>query len=161
MRKFAIQVILLLVVIAGAFFFFKQDGQIPDLPFLPQAPVFKQLKVNNVVLKVEIADTQTKRSKGLGGRESLASDEGMLFVFDKPDKYPFWMKGLTFPLDFIWIRGDTVVDITPDASPPTVGQQDSSLIIFQPKEEVNKVLEANGGTVQRINIKVGDVISLN
>lgn len=161
MKKFAIQAVLLIVIIGLAFYFFKQDAQIPELPFLPQPPLVKELQINNTNLKVEVADTRSKRSKGLGGRESLASDEGMLFVFEKEDKYPFWMKGLTFSLDFVWIRGDTVVDITQNVPPPAAGQQDSSLTIYQPKEEINKVLEVNGGTVQRLNIKAGDVISLN
>lgn len=161
MKKFTIQAILLLVVIGVGIIFYKQSIEIPELPFLPQPPIVKQLQINNAMLKVEIADTQSKRSKGLGGRESLASDEGMLFMFDKPDRYPFWMKGLTFPLDFVWIRGEKVVDITQSVQPPAQGQETSSLPIYQPKEEVNRVLEVNAGTAERLNIKVGDIIFLN
>ncbi len=38
----------------------------------------------------------------------------MLFLFDKPDYYPFWMKGMKFPLDILFIRGSTIVSIRRD-----------------------------------------------
>lgn len=160
MKKFTVQAILLIAVIGFAIFFFNTKGQIPNLPFLPQQPVFKELQIDDTKIKVEVADTQAKRSKGLGGKQSLASDEGMLFVFPKADKYPFWMKGLAFPLDFVWIRGEVVVDILQDVQPPSPGQTDDSLPIYLPREEVDKVLEINAGTIQRLDIKVGDAIKL-
>lgn len=156
MKKFIIQFVLLIAAIGIAIFIYKQNLIITNLPFLPERPVSGQLQINGANFKVEVADTQKKRSKGLGGRESLASDEGMLFVFPKPDKHPFWMKGLTFPLDFIWIKGDTVVDLLQNIPPPAPGQTDESLPIYSSKEDVDKVLEVNGGTTQRLNIKVGD-----
>lgn len=156
MKKFAIQFTLLILVIAGAVFFFRQSPDISNLPFAPKQPVFKELKINGNKLKVEIADTQDKRSKGLGGREKLASDEGMLFVFPKRDRYPFWMKGLSFPLDFIWIREGKIVDLLRNVQPPAPGQTDALLPIYQSIEEVDEVLEVNGGVTERLNIKVGD-----
>lgn len=160
MKKFIIQFVLLIAVIGIATFLFKQKPDITNLPFLPEQPVFKELQINQVKLKVEVADTQKKRSKGLGGRESLASGEGMLFILPKPDKYPFWMKGLSFPLDFVWISGEKIVDLLQNIQPPTPGQTDESLPIYQSKEDVDKVLEVAAGTVQRMNIKVGDTIKL-
>ena len=160
MKKFLFQATLLIIGIFAALFFFKQNPSLKGLPFVPVETEFKQLQVNNVILKVEVADTQAKRRQGLGGRESLASDSGMLFIFPKPEKPPFWMKGLSFPLDLIWIRGDMVVDIFQDIQPPTPGQKDESLSIYQSKENVDEVLEVNAGTVRRLNIKVGDKVSL-
>lgn len=160
MRKFTIQALFLIVVIGTAIYLFNNQTEIVNLPFLPEKPVFKELAINDVKLKVEAADTQAKRSRGLGGRQSLASDEGMLFIFPKPDKYPFWMKGLTFPLDFIWIRGERVVDVLQNIQPPAPGQEDTSLPIYQSKEEIDKVLEVTAGTVQRLNIKAGDTIKI-
>ncbi|EKD90066.1 MAG: hypothetical protein ACD_32C00048G0002 [uncultured bacterium] len=158
MKKFTIQFILLILVIAGAVFFFQQNLDLSNLPFVPKQSVFKELEINGNKLKVEVADTQDKRSKGLGGREKLASGEGMLFVFPKQDRYPFWMKGLSFPLDFIWIRGGEIVDLLHNVQPPAPGQTDASLPIYQSIEEVDKVLEVTGGTVERLNIKVGDKV---
>ena len=120
----------------------------------------RKLQINDAMLKVEIADTKEKRSKGLAGRQSLATDEGMLFVFPKADKYPFWMKGLSFPIDFVWINGDKVTDILSNVPPPSSGQTDESLAIYSSNQEVDKVLEVSSGTVQRLNIKAGDTVKI-
>ena len=154
MKKFIIQSILLILVISVAvyFYIFTSRGGL----ITPQS----SLIINGITINVEIADTQAERNKGLGGREALASDEGMLFVFEKQDKYSFWMKGLKFPLDFIWIKGDTVVEISENIQPPQIGQSDQTLPVYSSKENVDKVLEVGVGTIQRLNIKVGDTIIL-
>lgn len=161
MKKFVIQSVLLILVIGVALFIFNpMSSKTPDIPFLPQPAKFSTLQINGENIKVEIADTALKRSKGLGGRKSLGENEGMLFIFDKVDKHPFWMKGLTFPLDFIWIRDDAIVDILPNIQPPQKGIPDSSLPIYTSKVAADKVLEVNVGTVQKYDIKVGDLIKL-
>lgn len=160
MKKFLLQAVLLIIVIGVALFFFKQSPELSNIPFVPQTTKSVQVEINNNILKAEVADTQAKRSKGLSGRQSLASDEGMLFVFDNSGKHPFWMKGLSFPLDFIWINNNQVVDLTADVPPPVLGQSDVSLPIFQSKEDANKVLEVNAGTIQKLNIKVGDSVQI-
>lgn len=158
MKKFAFQSIALLIIIFAALAFY--SSKIPINFFLPTQLPTGEVFVNGVTLKVEVADTQQARNKGLGGRESLASDSGMLFVFEKVDKYPFWMKGLKFPLDFIWIRNDTIVDFLENIQPPKPDQTDQSLTIYGPKVAVNKVLEVSAGTIGRLNIKLGDKIKV-
>lgn len=162
MKKFATQSILLIIITALALVFFGPTSKSTklELPFLPKPAVFKQLQIKDNRLKVEIADTPQKRSKGLGGRVSIASDEGMLFIFDKADKYSFWMKGVNFSLDFVYIKDNRIIEILPNIQPPSEGQTDKSLAIYQPKEEINMVLEISAGTSQRLNIKVGDKILL-
>lgn len=160
MKKFTFQFVLIILGLFAALAIYKFNPNVTGLPFVPERPVFKELQIDSTKLKVEIADTQSKRAKGLGDRENLASDGGMLFIFSKPGKQAFWMKGMKFALDFVWIRGDTVVDIFPNIPPPAQGQSDTSLPIYQSKEEVDKILELGGGIVQRLNIKVGDTIKI-
>ena len=163
MKKFLVQFILLLLLIGGSLFFFSPTNQSSklDLPFLPQQPTFSKLEISGATLKVEIADTDSKRNKGLSGRDFLDQDQGMLFVFPKAEKYAFWMKGMKIPLDFIWIRDETVVDLLSNIQPPNVGVKDESLPIYSSKSEFNKVLEVNAGVIGRLNIKVGDSIKLS
>lgn len=158
MKKFLVQFVALIIVIAGALLLY--TGSLPSLPFIPEQAKYSELTINETKLKVEIADTQEKRSKGLGGRESLATDQGMLFIFQKADKHSFWMKGLKFPLDFIWIKGGQVVDITINIKPPDPNQKDKDLPIYVSKTEADKVLEVNAGIIERLNIKAGDTIKL-
>lgn len=162
MKKFVIQAVLLLVVIGIGFFLANPKGEPKtlDLPFLPQPAKFANVQINDETIRVELADTPAKRSKGLAGRTSLGENEGMLFVFARADKYPFWMKGLSFSLDFVWIKDEKVEDILTNIPPPQKGQVDSTLPIYSSAVPVDKVLELNAGTVQKINIKVGDSVKL-
>ncbi len=158
MKKFIFQTIVLLVVVFGGLTFY--TSKIPFIPFIQPTATFKQMTVNGNTLKVEIADSKEKRNKGLSGRDSLATDSGMLFIFDKADKYPFWMKGLKFPLDFIWIRNNIVVDFLQNIQFPQTGRQDSTLTVYAPKVPIDMVLEVNAGLIKQFNIKEGDVIKI-
>lgn len=114
----------------------------------------RKVKISDAVIRVEIADTPEKREKGLSDRDSLPEDQGMLFVFPESDYHLFWMKNMRFGLDFIWLQGSKVVEITlrikpEDYQPPNV---------MKPKEKVDKVLEVNAGTAEKLNIKVGDSV---
>ena len=103
---------------------------------------------------VEVADTNEKRVRGLSGHKALADGEGMLFVFEKPDKYSFWMKEMLFPIDIIWIGEDfTIVDITENAEPS------SYPTLFTPKNEARYVLEVNAGFSEKYRISIGDMIA--
>ena len=160
MKKFLVQTVLLLIIISVALVFFSPFGKSAklDIPFLPQPSQFKSIEINGNKLKVEIADTDSKRNKGLGGRDSLALDEGMLFIYAKASSHPFWMKGMRFPLDFIWINGGKVVDLTLGVLPPVSQAKDADLPIYSSKSEADKILEVNTGVIQKLNIKVGDTI---
>jgi hypothetical protein len=117
----------------------------------------KNLKIGNTRIQVEIAKTPQELAKGLSGRSGIAADRGMLFIFDYKDYYEFWMKDVQFPLDFIWINGDKVVDITPSVQPPLF---DGDLKIYKPQEPVDKVLEVKADFTFFHQIKAGDRIDL-
>lgn len=107
------------------------------------------------VLTVEVAATEQERAKGLGGRDSLDPNSGMLFVFDKPGRPQFWMKGMRFPLDFIWIDGRRVVGIIENVPAPQK-DPDGVLPLYSSTVDVDKVLEVNAGYVKSHGIAVGD-----
>ncbi len=92
------------------------------------------------MISVKIADTPALQGKGLSGTESLAAGEGMLFVFDTPDQYAFWMKDMNYPIDIIWISGDKrIVDIKTNADPA------SYPAAFKPTLPALYVLEVEAG----------------
>jgi uncharacterized membrane protein (UPF0127 family) len=78
--------------------------------------------IGDVRLLADIADTPEKKSLGLGVRESMDEGEAMLFVFESPGSQGFWMNGMKFPIDIIWIGEDKkVVHIEHSLQPcPTV-----------------------------------------
>lgn len=158
-KKFTIQTIILLIIIFVSLAIFTSRLN-PFLTFVPQREVTQIVRINNVEIEVEVADTKEKRSRGLGGRESLATQSGMLFIFPQEDKYSFWMKSLKFPLDLIWIRNMAIVDIIKGATPPSAGQKDETLPIYLPREPIDMVLEVNGGFVGSQGIKIGDMMEI-
>jgi uncharacterized membrane protein (UPF0127 family) len=52
---------------------------------------------------VEVAATAAARERGLSGRERLASASGMWFVLPEAGWPGFWMHGMNFPIDLIWV----------------------------------------------------------
>lgn len=162
MKKFAVQIFFLVIVIFAALYFgaLGPGGQNFFNSSTQPTKNTDVAVINGIRINIEIADTQEKRSKGLGGRQSLASNSGMLFIFPKPDKYRFWMKGLSFPLDLIWFNDKRVVDIMKNVPPPTPTQKDEDLPIYVPNEASDMVLEVNGGFADQNGIKVGDTVEI-
>jgi uncharacterized membrane protein (UPF0127 family) len=108
-----------------------------------------------VTVFVELAVTEAQREKGLGGHAPLADRNGMLFVWDQPGPYAFWMKGMTFALDIMWIEGEKVVYLAAGAPPPPAGQNDGALPIYAPPVPARYVLEVDAGFARKYAIDVG------
>lgn len=109
---------------------------------------------------VEVARTATDMQKGLSGRRSLAVNHGMLFIFNKPQIVEFWMKVMLFPLDFVWINNQKIVDLTEYVSPPLPGVKDSQLITYSPHYSVNAVLEVGAGFASQYHLKIGQSVKI-
>lgn len=109
---------------------------------------------NSTVELIGVADTSTKRSQGLSGRAELGPNEGLLFTFDSPFIYTFWMKGMRFSLDFVWILKGRVVDLIENVPPPS--SQYPLPRIVAPASPVDQVLEVPAGFIKKYGIKVGD-----
>ena len=105
-------------------------------------------------LKVDVAESFSTRASGLSGRSVLGENEGMLFLFPFPGIYSFWMRGMNFPLDLIWISGDKVVGIAENV-PVSPGL---SLPTYSPPGPVDKVVELNAGAARAMRLSVGDAI---
>lgn len=115
----------------------------------------------NTSIDIEVSDTIATRQLGLSYRESLDQNSGMLFVFDSYNIEYFWMKDMKFPLDIIWIKDDTIVDISKNVPTPKVEVPLNQLPTYSPKEKVNYVLEVNAGFADKNKIKIGDRVQIN
>jgi uncharacterized protein len=115
--------------------------------------------VNNVRINLEIAASDAEKTKGLGYRPSLDQNTGMLFIYEQPAHYTFWMQGMQFALDFLWIDNNRVEDIHENILPPA--QTNSTPQVVSPKVPVRYILEVNAGFIKKHNIKVGDSVELN
>ena len=52
--------------------------------------------------KLQLALTESERSRGLMYRSTLLENHGMLFLFEKPGKHSFWMRNTQIPLDLAY-----------------------------------------------------------
>lgn len=99
------------------------------------------VEIGNREYKVREAKTEEEKQKGLQGVKSLPEDEGMLFYFDEPGEYSFWMKDTDIPLDIIFINSDEEVTKVYKASP-----HDETLVS---SPDTLYVLEVNQGSKVR------------
>ena len=113
-----------------------------------------ELKKSNTIFKVEIADSQKERRKGLMFRSELDIDKGMLFVFPKESYASIWMKNTLLSLDIIFIsKNKIIVDLVEKASP-------MSEKIYTSKKNTKYILEINSGLIKNLNINIGDQINI-
>ncbi len=111
----------------------------------------------NNCFQAELAVTETQREKGLMNRDKLESDKGMLFIFEKEGIYSFWMKNTLIPLDMIWLNSNKeIVFIATDVQPCKTLICPSTV----PQAKAKYVLEINAGIVQKIGLKVGDIMEI-
>jgi uncharacterized membrane protein (UPF0127 family) len=105
---------------------------------------------------VEIADTNEKRARGLMFREHMANGHGMLFVFEEPGQWTFWMKNTKIPLDMLWLdQNKRIVDITENIP----GCVQEPCLQYQPSKAASYVLEVPAGSVKRQKLAKGMQLS--
>lgn len=102
--------------------------------------------------KVDIADTNETRSRGLMFVEDMSILEGMFFIYDAPIRATFWMRNTLIPLDMLFAdETGTILTLHENAIPG-----DETTIDGGPG--ILTVLEINGGVSSRLGIKEGDVL---
>lgn len=121
------------------------------------------VKINNKIINVDISDTECKRVLGLSGRNPLTDDTGMIFIFDVPGNYLFWMKDMNFPLDMIWIGADFhIVGTERNIPPDTYDAANPMKSEFFGQNYIAKyVLELPAGYCDKNDLKIGDKIYLS
>lgn len=106
----------------------------------------KTIEIGNKRYKVKIAETEQEKEKGLQGITELPENEGMLFIYDKPQTVGFWMDKTLIPLDIVFIDEDQdVISIyTGKPNDKTIAEEDN----------VKYVLEVNANS----SIEEGDTL---
>jgi uncharacterized membrane protein (UPF0127 family) len=138
------------VVVALSFLF--QGGSAGDSDAADAQARISTVVVNDVRVRVSLAQTTEERNRGLGGWPSLEANEGMLFLFPKAQPLAFWMKDMLFPIDMIWIRDRLVVDVSRDVPLPEPGR---SLPTYSPTEPADAVLEVLAGFAKAHGVAAG------
>jgi len=115
--------------------------------------------INGHSFDIEMAITDSQKSKGLAKYEKIPESFGMLFLFGKADYYSFWMKNMKFPIDIIYINDNKIVDIFKNVPNPKSKSEVPKTI--KPSLPSDKVLEINAGLSDKYNFKRGDSVRIN
>ncbi|MBI2545412.1 MAG: DUF192 domain-containing protein [Candidatus Aenigmarchaeota archaeon] len=127
------------------------------LKLVPTETTYKTVRIGNTTIRAEVADTLQKQTEGLIGRNSLSSNNGMLFIFNTENYPGIWMFNMSFPIDIIWINKDMkITDIVQDAKPCML-----NCTTYLPSEKSLYVLEVNSGFTTKNKIKVGNTVSIS
>ncbi len=110
--------------------------------------------------EVELATSPEQHASGLSNRDSLAMDKGMLFVFQNEEVYPFWMYGMKFPIDIIWIASNGTVVFVENNALPCI--PNSLCAPINPGgQNAMYVLEINAGLSDSVGIKIGEKVDIS
>lgn len=60
---------------------------------------FFPMKVGDKVVRMQLAVRDHEMQRGLMERRNLGRDDGMIFIYERPQKMQFWMRNTPTPLD--------------------------------------------------------------
>jgi uncharacterized membrane protein (UPF0127 family) len=152
-------------IIAGVIFFFmpvaEPENEQQELIMggaTPSNNGYRQVNVtlNNATVVADVAATNDQRTKGLSVKDTLSEDEGMLFVFSTAREHSFWMKGMKFPIDIIWISEFHEVTHVEHNLEPC--ESDSFCPTYKPDRNSLYVLETVAGFAQKYNVTENDYV---
>ena len=106
-----------------------------------------------VMVDIEIADTDFDTQTGLMYRDSMKDNQGMLFVFEDEQPRSFYMKNTRIPLDLIFInKNKKIVSFQKNAQPFDERSLPSNV-------PAKYVLEVNAGLVDSWGLIIRDSIN--
>ncbi len=151
-----------LVVVVCVFYlattYFKINKIKPDDTYLSGLPT-KSIFIKRQNYNIWIVDDEEKRQRGLMYVKEMEEKSGMLFIFDSTSIYPFWMKNTLIPLDIIWLNEEGKVVFIKENAKPCESTVDALCNSVIPTSPARFVLELNAGQVQKLELKVGDIIT--
>ena len=100
--------------------------------------------------RIELAETDPLRQRGLMFRNEMAPDAGMLFTYKRDRVISMWMANTYLPLDMLFIESDGRISRIAESTIPLSRESISS------RKRARGVLELNAGTVRRLGLSVGD-----
>jgi uncharacterized membrane protein (UPF0127 family) len=103
------------------------------------------------LIKAEVATTPAQHERGLMYRDHLGPNDGMVFIFDKPQSVCMWMKNTLIPLSVAFMDEHGVIVNIEEMKAQTLDTHCA-------KKDVAYALEMNPGWFARKNIKPGTKI---
>jgi uncharacterized membrane protein (UPF0127 family) len=130
------------------------------------APRVDVVLPDRTVVHAELARTEAVRERGLMFRTDLPDGQGMLFVFDEPGRYPFWMQNCLISIDIVWLdTAGKVVQVAASVPPCRLAACDPPCASTQcpsygGDELARYVLEIPPGYAKAHGVEVGETLGL-
>jgi len=105
---------------------------------------------------VAVANDPGERFTGLSETDSLAWNEGMLFVYESTGRRTFVMRNMSFPLDMVFVAGNGTVTRIHHAPVPPAGSDEADLERY--RGTARYVLEVNRGWSNATGLTEGDTV---
>lgn len=153
MKRVLLAFTVLFALVAGMVFAQNYSKTKNLFPFMKSPTV----TINGYNLQVAVADSREEQEIGLSETESLPQDQGMIFLFEKPGFYFFWMNNMKLPIDIIYIKNDKIVTIQTNVQPV---KESENPAIYTSTEPSDKVLEIQAGLSEKYNFKKGDIVKI-
>jgi len=116
---------------------------------------YKSVKIKTLSYKLEVANTDMSRQKGLSGRLGLQPGTGMLFDFKTDGNWGIWMPDMHFDIDVIWLdQTGHIIGLKNNVSPNTYPK------VFYASKPSRYVIELPAGAVDSAGLKIGDVVDI-
>lgn len=109
---------------------------------------------NGSSVQAEVATAGEDQVRGLSGRNCLGEGRAMLFPYDLPGDYCFWMKDMRFSIDMIWLDEEKKIVTVRDKVKP-----DSYPASFCPERPARYVLEVEAGAAEAYGWGVGTALA--
>lgn len=148
-------IVLLAAALVGAALIAINNNFSKKLPHLPNYPAV-QTAIGKEKFTLLHAKTPEQRSLGLGAVPELPKNYGMMF--EGRGRMGFWMKGMSYPIDMIWLdEKHTIIHMEHDVPPSSYPRK---VFSNPPSTDARFVVEIGAGESKRLGIKSGDQISL-
>lgn len=121
------------------------------LPIDP-APLTVNTAKGDVPFRVEVADTDEERERGLMFRTDLKDNSAMLFVFDETRMVTMWMENTPSALDMLFLDDSGRISAIRKNAVPF------SRDIISSGGPARFVVEVRAGTANRLGLTIGDKV---
>jgi hypothetical protein len=152
-RNFLVAVLLVSIALTGV-----ACGDSNGDGVVTREPGLALVRIGAMTVQVEVPQGDAFY-QGLGGRESLADDRGMLFLFERSERHSFWMKDMLIPIDIIWISAEGRV-VHVETAQPEPGVPDEQLKRYYPNDPALYVLEVRAGLAAEKDVQAGDATQI-
>ena len=110
---------------------------------------------SGVIFNLKLADTKEKQKNGLMYVKNMPENAGMLFKYNDIRNHSMWMKNTFIPLDILFLdKNYKLIDYVENTVPFSL----EKISINEPSQNI---IELNGGSVKKFNLKKNQIINFN